>query len=108
MRGIGARDGRDAGKNQIGSERSTMMGTGQILAEITALLWVGALAATPLALLVGGMCRWKNLRPATRHMLWVVVLASFVTPAIGSWIWRPEWFRTDRLVAATTTEATPA
>jgi len=83
------------------------MGTGQLLSEITALLWVGALAATPLALIVGGMCRWKSLRPATRHMLWLVVLASFVTPAIGTWIWRPEWFRTDRLVVARSPGAAP-
>ena len=71
--------------------------------SILAVLWAGGLAATPVALIVGGICRWKGLRPATRHMLWLAVLASFVTPAIGMWAWRPEWSRSERLIAAADT-----
>lgn len=76
------------------------MGTDPIIQNLTELLWIGGLAATPLAILVGCVCRWKTLRPATRHMLWFAVLASFVSPAIGAWVWTPHWFRSDRLMAA--------
>lgn len=67
---------------------------------ITELLWTGGLAATPVALAVGAICRVKSLRPATRHMLWATVLVSFVTPAIGMMIWRPDWFHSQRVLAA--------
>src|SRR5689334_21579976 len=74
-----------------------MMGTNHTVAQ---LLWMGGLAATPLAIAVAALCRHKGVRPATRHMLWAAVLASFITPAIGSLLWRPHWFRSDRLTAA--------
>lgn len=76
------------------------MGTDPIIQHLTESLWIGGLAATPLAIVVGCICRWKALRPATRHMLWFAVLASFVTPAIGAWVWTPHWFRSERLIAA--------
>jgi len=68
--------------------------------SILAVLWAGGLAATPVALIVGALCRWKGLRPATRHVLWLAVLVSFVTPAVGMWAWRPEWSKSERLIAA--------
>jgi beta-lactamase regulating signal transducer with metallopeptidase domain len=72
----------------------------ELIARLSELLWMGALAATPLALIVAIVSRWRRVRPATRHMLWVGVLASFITPALGTLIWRPQWFRSDRLLAA--------
>ncbi len=72
----------------------------EVVAGIMKALWVGGLAATPLILLVGMICRVRSVRPATRHLLWTAVLVSFVTPVLGSWLWRPEWFRTERLIAA--------
>jgi len=71
--------------------------------SILTVLWAGGLAATPIALLVGALCRWKKLRPATRHALWLAVLASFVTPAVGRLVWRPEWSRSERILAAADT-----
>ncbi len=68
--------------------------------SILAVLWAGGLAATPVALVVGAVCRWSKPRPATRHALWLAVLASFVTPAIGRLIWAPEWSRSERIIAA--------
>jgi len=56
---------------------------GEILAQATALMWVGALAAAPLALLVALLCRTRRLGPSTRHAMWVMVLVSFVTPGIA-------------------------
>ncbi|MFH1418663.1 MAG: M56 family metallopeptidase [Planctomycetota bacterium] len=41
-------------------------------------LWRGALAVVPLALIVGAICRWVPCRPATRHTLWCCVLASLL------------------------------
>ncbi len=46
-------------------------------------LWASGLAAVPLALCVWLLCRFCRIRPATRHMLWVIVLVSLVTPMIG-------------------------
>jgi|GEM_PF-1880133 len=76
------------------------MGIDQVIAKVAEMLWVGGLAATPLAVVVSLVCRARRVRPATRHMLWFAVLASFVTPAVGSLIWRPQWFRSDRVMAA--------
>jgi beta-lactamase regulating signal transducer with metallopeptidase domain len=64
------------------------------------LLWGSALAAVPLALGVWLVCRFGRIRPATRHMLWVVVLVSLVTPMIGGLIGLPRlpieaWLSTD-------------
>ena len=42
------------------------------------LLWGGAVAAIPLALVVAAVCRWAPCRPATRHSLWLVVLVVLV------------------------------
>ena len=41
----------------------------------TDLLWRYALAVIPLALLVAAVTRWIPCRPATRHLLWLTVLA---------------------------------
>ena len=41
-------------------------------------LWPNALAAIPLALLVGAICRWVPCRPTTRHTLWLIVLLWFL------------------------------
>jgi beta-lactamase regulating signal transducer with metallopeptidase domain len=76
------------------------MAAEELIARSAELLWTGALAATPLALVVAAVSRWRRVRPATRHMLWVGVLASFITPAIGTLVWRPQWFRSDRVLAA--------
>ncbi len=72
------------------------------------LLWIGGLAAVPIALVVGTLCRLRSLRPATRHLLWLAALASFVSPAIGTMIWRPSWFRTDRIIAVADRVLPPA
>ncbi len=37
-------------------------------------MWRSALTVIPPALLVAGICRWGGCRPATRHLLWLVVL----------------------------------
>lgn len=79
----------------------TPMGSAQdILSRGVELLWTGALAATPLVILVSLACRWRGLRPATRHLLWLAALVSFITPVIGVTLWRPEWFRSDRVLDA--------
>ena len=44
----------------------------------TDVLWRSALAAVPLALLVAAACRWLPNRPATRHVLWLMVLLWMV------------------------------
>lgn len=71
-----------------------------IASRITELFWIGALAAVPVALAVGGMCRLWKCRPATRHALWCAVLASFITPVIAGLIGRPDWFESRRVLAA--------
>lgn len=76
-----------------------MDGVADILSSLVSALWMGAIAATPVGILVGLICRIRRVGPATRHVLWCSVLASFVTPAIGSWIWQPQWFRSDRVAA---------
>jgi len=68
--------------------------------EIMRALWIGGLAATPLALGVGVVCRAKAWSAATRHLLWLAVLVSFVTPALGWFVWRPNWFATQQLLGA--------
>ena len=52
-------------------------------------LWASGLAAVPLALGVWLLCRFCRIRPATRHMLWVIVLVSLVTPMIGGLLGLP-------------------
>jgi len=70
------------------------------MTEIMRALWIGGLAATPLALAVGVVCRAKAWSAATRHLLWLAVLASFVTPALGWFVWRPNWFASEQLLGA--------
>lgn len=48
-----------------------------------------ALAAIPLALLIAAVCRWLPARPATRHSLWLVLIAWFLVspflPGLPLW-----------------------
>ena len=77
------------------------MGPDQIIARTAELLWTGALAATPIAIAVGALCRCRGVRfPPRATSCGVAVLASFITPAVGSLLWKPHWFRSDRLIAA--------
>lgn len=76
------------------------MATDELISRVADLLWMGGLAASPLAILIGCVCRCRSLRPSTKHMLWFAVLASFVTPMLGALIWRPQWFRSEALIAA--------
>ncbi len=47
------------------------------------LLWRGALAVIPLAIVVAIVCWWMPCRPSTRHTLWLIVLGFFaVAPFI--------------------------
>jgi beta-lactamase regulating signal transducer with metallopeptidase domain len=64
------------------------------------LMWVGGLAAVPVALLAGLLARCKGCRPATRHALWVAVLATLAAPMLSAGLWRPDWFRSERVLAA--------
>src|SRR3990172_4768364 len=48
----------------------------------TDLLWRNGLTAIPLVLLTTAVCQWIPCRPATRHTMWLVVLAWLVTPTI--------------------------
>jgi len=48
----------------------------------TDLLWRNGLTAIPLVLLTAGVCRCIPCRPATRHTMWLVVLAWLVTPPL--------------------------
>jgi len=43
-------------------------------------LWRNALAVIPLVLIVAAACRWLPCRPATRHSLWLFILAWLVVP----------------------------
>lgn len=63
------------------------------------LLWIGGLAAVPVAA-IAWICCCCRCRPATRHALWFAVLGSFVAPMLTASIWRPSWFRSDRVLAA--------
>lgn len=46
----------------------------------TDLLWRNALIAVPVAVLVAAVCRCLPARPATRHLLWLVVLVVLFAP----------------------------
>jgi beta-lactamase regulating signal transducer with metallopeptidase domain len=46
----------------------------------TGRLWQNGLAAVPVALVVAAICRWAPCRPATRHLLWLVVLTVLLAP----------------------------
>ncbi len=71
----------------------------ELTSRMTELLWIGAIAAVPLGLLVAFVCRLSWTRPATRHALWLAVMLSFVTPAIFAAVWRPGWFTSERILA---------
>ena len=43
--------------------------------SFTDLLWQNAIGLVPLAIIVAAICRWGACRPATRHVLWLGVLA---------------------------------
>lgn len=43
-------------------------------------LWRNALAVIPLVLIVAAACRWLPCRPATKHALWLFILAWLVVP----------------------------
>lgn len=78
-----------------------------IALRATELVWLGGLAAVPVALGVGLACRVRGCRPATRHALWCAVLLSFITPVIGGLAWRPGWFQSERVLAAADSLASP-
>ncbi|MCH9058791.1 MAG: M56 family metallopeptidase, partial [Planctomycetes bacterium] len=70
-------------------------------------LWGSALAAVPLAIGVWAMCRFGRFRPATRHVLWVIVLVSLLTPIAAGVLGLPRlpierWLR---VTASTSGEA---
>ena len=54
---------------------------GPLLAHLDA-LWLGALLALPVTLLVLIACRLGVRSPATRHALWLIALLALVAPAI--------------------------
>lgn len=72
----------------------------EIALRASELFWIGGLAAIPVALAVGGLCRVLKCRPATRHALWCAVLFSFITPVIAGMAGRPGWFSSGRVLAA--------
>jgi beta-lactamase regulating signal transducer with metallopeptidase domain len=71
-------------------------------AHSTELVWAASLAAIPVAIIASVCSRWKWVRPATRHALWFAVLATLLSPAIIG-LWRPAWFRSERVLAAADT-----
>jgi len=71
----------------------------------TELLWRHAWAVIPLALLVALVCRCVRCRPATRHMLWVVVLLWFVAPLILPAAPVERWAASSTPAAGGTTDA---
>ncbi|MDZ4828951.1 MAG: M56 family metallopeptidase [Phycisphaerae bacterium] len=74
-------------------------------------IWVGGIAATPIALVAAMFCSSKRVRPATRHALALAALVSFLTPAIAGAFWRPDFLKLAPVppigVAANTTVAIP-
>jgi len=55
----------------------------------TDLLWRGALAVIPLAIVVAVVCRYVPCRPSTRHALWLIVLGFFAAAPFLSQIQMP-------------------
>ncbi|MBL9032303.1 MAG: hypothetical protein JNM80_11450 [Phycisphaerae bacterium] len=68
-------------------------------ARAVELIWIGGLAALPVALLVALLSRRSWCRPATRHALWTAVLATLVGPLLTWPLGRFAWFRSERLMA---------
>ena len=54
------------------------------------MLWQNGLAVIPLVLIVAGLCRYGRCRPATKHVLWLMVLVWLVLPPLAPAIWRWE------------------
>lgn len=52
------------------------------------MLWQNGLAVIPLVLIVAGLCRYVRCRPATRHVLWLMVLVWPVLPPLAPAILR--------------------
>ncbi len=63
------------------------------------LMWIGGLAAVPVALLAGALTRWRGTRPATRHAMWIAVMVTFIAPMLSAGLWRPAWFKSERVLA---------
>ncbi len=49
------------------------------------------LMASGLAVVAALACRLRVVGPATRHVLWLVVLVRLVTPPVFSWPWAVDW-----------------
>ena len=43
-------------------------------------LWLNAITAIPLVIIVVAVCKWTPCRPSTRHFLWLLVLMLLVIP----------------------------
>ena len=43
-------------------------------------LWLNAIIAIPLVIIVVAVCKWTPCRPSTRHFLWLLVLMLLVIP----------------------------
>ena len=54
------------------------------------LLWRGALAVIPLAIVVAIVCWWMPCRPSTRHTLWLIVLGFFAAAPFVSQVPIPQ------------------
>ncbi len=67
--------------------------------RIAELMWGAGLAAIPLAIVASVCCRIKSFRPATRHAMWFAVLFTLLSPVLMAGVWRPAWFRSDRVMS---------
>jgi bla regulator protein BlaR1 len=63
------------------------------MSEQPILWWLAhnTLFAAFLAVIVYLACRHLRLRPAVRHLLWLLVLVKLATPPILTWPWSPDW-----------------
>src|SRR5437660_11147633 len=63
------------------------------MSEQPILWWLAhnTLFAAALAVIVYFACRYLHLRPAVRHILWLLVLVKLATPPILTWPWSPDW-----------------
>lgn len=65
-------------------------------AEMARLMWMGSIAAVPMAVGVWLACAAIR-HPATRHALWLVVLATFTAPLVASAVGLPRVVDPSRL-----------
>lgn len=65
-------------------------------AEMVRLMWMGSIAAVPMAVVVWLACAAIR-HPATRHALWLVVLATFAAPLVASAVGLPRVIDPSRL-----------